>query len=222
MSNRLKSSSSCKTNTQVIKTTQSWISNLLLSYSFFFSHYQSNYTCILCLFSILPYVSLNSQLTSVEPLFVYMQLSSKQLGNGQLIPQSSDVLKALEGYWKDTQSGLRLFSWGCTGSLCCKQTVSNLSVKYLDWTEVMHISRRKDCILKKAQWFASHSPQMNAEIEFSKDVYVNILLNPDKPQTRFTLLLPVVNILENCRELLGQDQAQCHLLSLHWKSCEHC
>lgn len=63
---------------------------------------------------------------------------------------------------------------------------------------------------------------MNAGIEFSKDVYVNILLNPDKPQTRFILLLPVVIILENCRELLRQDRAQPHLLSLHWKSCERC
>lgn len=76
------------------------------------------------------YVSLNSQHTAVEPLFVYMQLSSKQLGNAKLTPQSGDILKGLEG--KDGQSGLRLFSWGCTRSLCCKQTVSNLSIIYLD------------------------------------------------------------------------------------------
>lgn len=75
-------------------------------------------------------VSLNSQLTAVEPLFVYMQLSSKQLENEQLTPQSGDILKGLEG--KDAQSGLTLFSWGCTRSLGCKQTVSNLSVIYLD------------------------------------------------------------------------------------------
>lgn len=48
---------------------------------------------------------------------------------------------------------------------------------------------------------------MNAEVDLSKDVYVNVLLNPHKPKTRLTLFLPLVNSFEIHGEVSRKGQA---------------
>lgn len=85
------------------KTSQSWLLNLLLSYT------QFSFliiTVIIIVFYIycLYYLSLNSQLIAIELLFLYMLLSSKQLGNVHLAPQSGDITKGFEE--KNSSEGL--------------------------------------------------------------------------------------------------------------------